>query len=91
MESWGSGDEWFGQTNGPKRRPTVNDAQGVICIISTHVGTRLDYSGTITVIRHLNARFANSETGMTQLRKFEDRQWTLLLFYSLRDERTPSK
>ena len=90
MESWGRGDEWFGQNNSPKRCPTINDAQGVICLISMRVGTRLDYSGTRTVIRHLNARFANSETGMTRPRKFEDR-WTLLLFYSLRDERTPAK
>ena len=78
MESWGRGDEWFGQTNGPKRRPTVNDTQGVICLISMRVGTRLDYSGTRTVIRHLNTRFASLGTGLIQLRKLKDRQCTLL-------------
>jgi hypothetical protein len=44
----------------------LNDVEGVICLISTRVGTGLDYSGTGTEFRHLNARFASLETAMTQ-------------------------
>ena len=49
----------------------------------TGVGPRLVYSGTGTVFRHLNARFARLGTGVTHPRKFKDRGWTLLFTKTL--------